>query len=94
MKHTWVHKAPRNPQQRFRMSNGPEVVREVGAFDVGVASDQRLFDFDLRLADFAVRPGCVLPWWKLSFEHRFEHERLKCDVHPSWHGPASAYTWP
>jgi len=41
MQHTRIHDAPRERQHQFGVWNGPEVVGEVGVYDVPVASDTK-----------------------------------------------------
>ncbi len=40
MQHAPVHDASRERQHQFGVWNGPEVVREVGVYDVRVATEQ------------------------------------------------------
>ena len=82
MQHTRVHDAPRERQHQFGVWNGPEVVGEVGVYDVRVASEQRLFHLDHRLLGVAARPVGVLLGWKVGFEDRLQHQHRCCHADP------------
>ncbi len=74
MQHALINDASRERQHQFSVGNASEVVREVGVNDVRMPSVQPLLHLDHRVLDISPRAVCVLLWWKIRFEDRFEHE--------------------
>jgi site-specific DNA recombinase len=82
MQHAPIHYASRERAHEISVRDAAEVVREVGVYDVQVASVQRLFRIDHRLLGIAAPPIDVLLGWKIGFEDRVEHQHRRCHAHP------------
>src|SRR4029077_1813011 len=74
------------------MRKAPEVVREVGVYDVRVPSEQQLLHLYDRL--LGVSPGAVGVgfWRKIGFKNRLQHQQRCCHADPISH--ARDAQWP
>src|SRR5258708_30769645 len=68
------------------MRNAPEVVREVGVYDVQVATEHQLLHLYNRLLSIAPRTVSVDFWRKIGLEDRLQHQHRCRHADPIAHG--------
>src|SRR6202030_4522085 len=67
------------------MRNAPEVVREVGVYDVRMAAKQQLLHLYSGLLGVAPSAVGVDFRWKVGFEDRLQHQQSCCHADPIPH---------